>query len=380
MARSCGSAETLRSPHQEELRPGEFRLAIREAVVPSVDPVRHGVHVVAVSQVVERVLLPEPAGDVHGHERVLGDERGGVVLGVVAPRGGAVGGVVGATGELDEAPALESFAVAGLRVPEVDPALVGGAAGDLLGVPELGALVSELREEMGHAQRGVDPVFHHLVMQRTGVLHHVRRRRVDHHSLQLLRRESIRHALAKLLQRRAVRVHATVRLRHGEDAALVLLDGGDRLAADPSVGLQGRQRDELADAHVDQDLDGPDVVVLVRSVPTHGARNAHGLPLRQRGYSPQFCLMLLPFTTTSPDALIVIFPDPFTVMSLPSRTMSPFFFRMILALPDWRTIWSPASTRSALSTLSASFFPTLVWRAPVTETVASFATVSQRFP
>jgi hypothetical protein len=170
-------------------------LAVGRAVLPAVDAPRDLGEVVRVRQFVEPLALPEQAGNGKAH---LG--RGGLlrVADQVEPHQVAEGLVVGAPGDLHGPAALEAQAVAGLRVAQ--PArqvarrlvalLRGGGAPDLFHELQLARLVRQLRQKGRHAQRRVDAVRGHGVVQRLqeqraptlrGVAHDLRELKIGQH-------------------------------------------------------------------------------------------------------------------------------------------------------------------------------------------------------
>ena len=86
------------------------------------------------------------------------------------------------------------------------------------------------------------------------------------------------------------------------------------------------------------------------------------------------------------EALMLILPDPLTVMSLPSMTMVPSFFIEIVADPHFRTIDSPASITMFFATLTDPespmstllLLPTFSDRAPPTSVASSAAIFALR--
>src|SRR5690606_22987224 len=134
-------------------RAGVAAAAIGGAVEPAVDPPGDRVDVAAVGERVELVRGPVPGGYA---EPDLG--RGDEVRLLLErqPEGLAGPAVVVAAGQLDGAATLVPRAVAGQEVAQVAPALVRRAARELLPVPQIAALVPELREECGEAQRRDD--------------------------------------------------------------------------------------------------------------------------------------------------------------------------------------------------------------------------------
>lgn len=131
-------------------------LALDEAVQPAIDAPAHGRDVAAVSQRVEIVLVPEPAGRIGGMEGL--EQQVGVGLGF-----GRIGAVVGAAGELDQPPAPVFPAVAGALVA-IAQAVGIDVVGDGLGFPGvvLGqALVEVAREDPAQALDGIVEVLRH---------------------------------------------------------------------------------------------------------------------------------------------------------------------------------------------------------------------------
>ena len=184
-----------RARAQHLLRHAIEALAVGRAVLSAVDAPRDLREIARVGQCVEALAFPEKPCDGEPDLRRRG------LVGVaheVEAHQVAEGLVVGASGDLDRPAPLEAPAVAGLRVAqparEVARRLVallrGGRSPDLLHELQLARLVRQLREEGRHAQRRVDAVRGHglverLKEQRTpalrGVAHDLRKLEIGQH-------------------------------------------------------------------------------------------------------------------------------------------------------------------------------------------------------